>query len=215
MPPPAAWYRDPWGQAPLRWWDGNAWSAFTSPGPVAGDNPAEPRVALNTSGTSYKPGASSALGSDAGPTIRVESSVRSRLKWEIVIVLAIFPLPYVVNALAVSIQSAAHEGTPAFPIPIPSHLGLSFLIDLRAEPRAPGCRCPGHLPAVDLRGRGQCDRPRSDRSQARSRPGAPGVPPVFLDPRGRSLPRCLAGVASRRSRRPARACRIITRSLRS
>jgi membrane protease YdiL (CAAX protease family) len=68
---------------------------------------------------------------DAGPAIRLESSVRRRLKWEIVIVLAIFPLPYVVNALAVLIQSAAHEGTPGrFPLPIPSHLGLSFLIDL-------------------------------------------------------------------------------------
>lgn len=63
--------------------------------------------------------------------IRVESSIRSRLKWEIVIVLAIFPLPYVVNALAVLIQSGVHEGTPGrFPIPIPAHMGLSFLIDL-------------------------------------------------------------------------------------
>jgi len=28
----AAWYRDPWGVAPLRWWDGQNWTAFTSLG---------------------------------------------------------------------------------------------------------------------------------------------------------------------------------------
>jgi Domain of unknown function (DUF4328)/Protein of unknown function (DUF2510) len=35
-PPPAApqsvpgWYADPWGSAPLRWWDGSQWSGYTS-----------------------------------------------------------------------------------------------------------------------------------------------------------------------------------------
>jgi membrane protease YdiL (CAAX protease family) len=48
-----------------------------------------------------------------------------------VIVLAIFPLPYVVSALAVLIQAAVHKGaTGRFPLPISAHLGLSFLIDL-------------------------------------------------------------------------------------
>jgi hypothetical protein len=30
-----AWYPDPWGQAPLRWWDGQAWTDHVS-GPRAG-----------------------------------------------------------------------------------------------------------------------------------------------------------------------------------
>jgi uncharacterized protein DUF2510 len=28
--PPAAWYPDPWGQAHLRWWDGQTWTGHTS-----------------------------------------------------------------------------------------------------------------------------------------------------------------------------------------
>jgi membrane protease YdiL (CAAX protease family) len=57
--------------------------------------------------------------------------MRRRVTAEIVIVLAIFPLPYVVNALAVLIQAAVHEGAPGrYPLPIATHLGLSFLLDL-------------------------------------------------------------------------------------
>jgi len=65
--------------------------------------------------------------------------MRRRLTAEIVIVLALFPLPYVVNALAVLLQTAVHGGTPGrFPLPIHGHLGLSFLIDvcLALEPVA-------------------------------------------------------------------------------
>lgn len=109
MLPPAAWYRDPWGMAPLRWWDGRNWTSFTSLGPWR----AEPDVPV------------------ARPAAPVELSKRGRLTAEIVIVLAIFPLPYVVNALAVLIQAAVNEGTPGrFPLPIASHLGYSFLLDL-------------------------------------------------------------------------------------
>ncbi len=28
--PPAGWYADPWGQSPLRWWDGSAWTGYLS-----------------------------------------------------------------------------------------------------------------------------------------------------------------------------------------
>jgi Protein of unknown function (DUF2510) len=28
--PPAGWYADPWGQARLRWWDGQSWTGHTS-----------------------------------------------------------------------------------------------------------------------------------------------------------------------------------------
>jgi hypothetical protein len=54
-------------------------------------------------------------------------------------VLAIFPFPYVVNAVAVLIQAVIHAGSSGrFPVPFPSHLGLSFLIDilLALEPLA-------------------------------------------------------------------------------
>ena len=45
--------------------------------------------------------------------------------------LAIFPLPYVLNAVAVLVQAVVHEGTPGrFPLPIAGHPTLSFLIDL-------------------------------------------------------------------------------------
>ena len=33
----AGWYADPWGRAPLRWWDGTAWSWQTvDPGAADG-----------------------------------------------------------------------------------------------------------------------------------------------------------------------------------
>jgi len=79
----------------------------------------------------------------AAPAVQAATPValpaRSRLTAEIVIVLAIFPGPYVLNALAVLVQSAVHEGAPGrFPLPIANHLGLSFLIDfvLALEPLA-------------------------------------------------------------------------------
>jgi Protein of unknown function (DUF2510)/Domain of unknown function (DUF4328) len=31
--PPPGWYTDPWGQGPLRWWDGTTWSSHTSGSP--------------------------------------------------------------------------------------------------------------------------------------------------------------------------------------
>lgn len=139
MLPPAAWYRDPWGVAPLRWWDGRNWTSFTSFGPwTRGWRPGDPGLGGRWSGGPEMPkwDGSSAWRSDADvpvarPAIPVELSKRRRLTAETVIVLAIFPLPYVVNALAVLIQAAVHEGTPGrFPLPIASHLGYSFLLDL-------------------------------------------------------------------------------------
>lgn len=108
--PPAAWYQDPWGAAPLRWWDGRTWTPFTSIGPWRGGTPQRPV---------------------ARPAAPVEPSKRRRLTAEVMIVLAIFPLPYVINAVASLIQSALHAGTSGrYPLPITSHLGFSFLIDV-------------------------------------------------------------------------------------
>ena len=53
--------------------------------------------------------------------------------------LAIFPLPCVVRVVAVLIQAAVHSGAKGrCPMPISSHLGLSFLVDflLALEPLA-------------------------------------------------------------------------------
>jgi hypothetical protein len=61
------------------------------------------------------------------------------MRAEVLIVLAIFPFPYVVNAVAALIQAAVHEGsTGRFPLPIAGHHGLSFLLDvlLSLEPVA-------------------------------------------------------------------------------
>jgi hypothetical protein len=45
---PAGWHPDPWGQAPLRWWDGQAWTAHLSdpqpaPGQFGGPLPVDAR----------------------------------------------------------------------------------------------------------------------------------------------------------------------------
>lgn len=37
--PPPGWYPDPWQVAPTRWWDGIAWTGFTTPGPAAAQYP--------------------------------------------------------------------------------------------------------------------------------------------------------------------------------
>ncbi|MGA3352229.1 MAG: CPBP family glutamic-type intramembrane protease [Acidimicrobiales bacterium] len=107
--PPPAWYRDPWGMAPLRWWNGQSWTPFTAGTPQGS--------------ASHRP--------VARPATPVEPSKRPRLTAEVLIVLGIFPFPYVVNALAALVQEAVHAGsTGRFPLPITSHLGLSFLFDL-------------------------------------------------------------------------------------
>jgi membrane protease YdiL (CAAX protease family) len=143
--PPPAWYRDPWSVAALRWWDGQSWTAFTSPGHIREER--ERPIAK--------------------PVSAVEPSKRCRLTIELVIVLAIFPFPYVVNALAVLIQAVVHEGTTGrFPLPITSHLGLSFLIDvlLALEPLAAAALA---LYLLSISGEGGARAVNLDRSDPR------------------------------------------------
>jgi membrane protease YdiL (CAAX protease family) len=65
----------------------------------------------------------------AAPSL--ERSQRRRLLVEVVIVLAIFPLPYVLNAVAALIQAiVTGSESGRIPLPITGHLGLSFLVDL-------------------------------------------------------------------------------------
>ena len=89
-----------------------------------------------TAGSPIPPGLERPVARPAAP---VDRSRRRRLTVEVLIVLGIFPFPYVVNALAALIQAAVGEGsTGRFPIPISSHAGLSFLLDmlLALEPLA-------------------------------------------------------------------------------
>ena len=136
--------------APLRWWDGRNWTAFTSAtpdgpgvpgGPAAGTAAAARPAAAAPAGAAERPPGPAAAGAAAarpagvaaaGPAAEpVGRSIRRRLTVELVIVLAIFPLPYVLNAVAVLVQAAVHKGTPGrFPLPIAGHPTLSFLIDL-------------------------------------------------------------------------------------
>jgi len=143
--PPAAWYRDPWGAARLRWWDGRNWTGFTSDGPGAAGAtpvtqvaPVRPQTDSPSFGGRWTTGIDEAFACAAPPA---PQAMRPRLIAELLIVLAIFPLPYVLTALAVLAQSAVHRGTPGrFPLPVPGHVGLSFLIDLvlALEPLAAG-----------------------------------------------------------------------------
>ena len=105
--------------AELRWWDGRAWTGWTAPGPTV--PVVDPRRPV------------------AEPASPVPASRRRRLTVETVIVLAVFPLPYVVNALAVLVQAAYHQSAPGrIPLPVAGHLPASFLLDvvLTLEPLA-------------------------------------------------------------------------------
>jgi len=66
---PPGWYRDPWGLAEYRYFDGGGWTGWVAPGP------------------------------SAAPVPPARPSARGR-GIEVLIVLSIFPLPYVASALA-------------------------------------------------------------------------------------------------------------------
>ena len=149
--PPAAWYRDPWGAAPLRWWDGRSWTGFTSTGPGAAGMPAETGVLpahSRTNGPSLgdspldgrstkdrgRVGGTASGSRAAGDATSADCRAPDRAR-DLPAALCAEP------ALAVLVQSAVHRGTPGrFPLPIPGHVGLSFLFDvvLALEPLAAG-----------------------------------------------------------------------------
>jgi membrane protease YdiL (CAAX protease family) len=93
-------------------------------------------------------------------------------------VLAIFPFPYVLNALAVLAQAAVHQGAPGrYPFPIAGHLPLSFLIDLvlALEPLAAAALV---LYLLSISGEGGARAIGLDRSDARRDLAL--ILPVFL-----------------------------------
>jgi membrane protease YdiL (CAAX protease family) len=63
---PPGWYPDPWQLAPTRWWDGIAWTGFTTPlptAPVASFRPAAPmQTALPTARADVRGGGVAVLG---------------------------------------------------------------------------------------------------------------------------------------------------------
>jgi membrane protease YdiL (CAAX protease family) len=124
----AGWYPDPWRVAAWRWWDGRAWTPSTAapsgtqPGAVA------PAPLSRPVATTPMPGAAPPLEGD-GPAEVVESpALRRRFGWELLIVLAIFPAPYVINALISLVESVIdpHVVQARYPNVIPGHPGASL-----------------------------------------------------------------------------------------
>ena len=136
--PPADWYPDPWRQAPYRWWDGRGWTSYTSlpPAAAAGPSPAArvappapPLPAAHVAPAAYpvrlveRPVAAAAQ--------PIDPARRRRMIAEVVIVLGVFPFPYVVNAIAGLLESVVgHGDSGRIPLPIHAHPGLSLLVDV-------------------------------------------------------------------------------------
>lgn len=103
------WYADPWRMAPWRWWDGRQWTPATSP-------PAGAPVTRRT-----------------GRAATIENPRRRRrLAYELLIVLAVFPFPYAVSAVASLVTSLLdpHEVQARYPYVIPGQPGASLPFDV-------------------------------------------------------------------------------------
>lgn len=155
----AGWYPDPWRVAAWRWWDGRAWTPSTSalavdPSSVHGavahapssrPLPIAPMPGAPMPGTPLASGlsgpSSAAPAVGDGPAAVVESpEVRRRFGWELLIVLAIFPAPYVINALVSLVESVMDPSVvqPRYPNVIPGHPGASlpFIVVITLVPVA-------------------------------------------------------------------------------
>lgn len=117
--PGPGWYVDPWREAVFRYWDGSRWTGYLSP-------PSPPSEPL-----ALPPMADSGRERAVGPAAPVEPARRRRLAAELLIVLAVFPLPYALSALVVLVGSALGRGPGRrTPILIPGHPAASFPLEL-------------------------------------------------------------------------------------
>lgn len=121
-PPPAGWYDDPARQSSWRWWDGRQWTGWVHP-PAAG-----PAASVSPASYGAEPPQRPAAEPPAAP---VPANQRRRLAAELLLVLAVFPLPYVVSAV-VDLVSAMLGNGPGqrTPVLIRGHAGASFPLEL-------------------------------------------------------------------------------------
>ncbi|MGC9960730.1 MAG: CPBP family glutamic-type intramembrane protease [Acidimicrobiales bacterium] len=143
------WYRDPWGRSAWRWWDGWAWTGWISPPegvgpavvrqlvaepapyaeapPEAPDRERLPGGAPAGIGPFTPPAAEAPVPSPAQGARPVPPPDRRRLLAELLIVLAIFPLPYVLSGLQALVGYLLGEGAGnRIPILFPGHKGAGF-----------------------------------------------------------------------------------------
>ncbi len=116
------WYPDPWRLAPWRWWDGLRWT------PAVGGLPL-----TQLAPPPAPPAAQRTAESQRAATV-TDQALRRRLGWETLIVLAIFPLPYVINALISITQSiiAPKVAQNRFPDLIEGHQSASLIFYIAA-----------------------------------------------------------------------------------
>jgi hypothetical protein len=83
MPSAADWYADPWGQAPMRWWDGVQWTAWTQrPEGSVPDSTPEVRDAIDQEPRPQPAGGPAELLGEPDPRGRDESLSQDKLPWE-------------------------------------------------------------------------------------------------------------------------------------
>ncbi len=143
--PQPGWYPDPWQRAPWRWWDGRSWTGATSVVAQAQVRPvADPPLAAPAPPPLAAPGppplvlpppAVAPPSAPAGPR-RAETVTdprqRRRFGIELLIVLAVFPFPYVVSGVASLVTSILdpHTVQSRYPYVIPAHPGASLPFDV-------------------------------------------------------------------------------------
>jgi membrane protease YdiL (CAAX protease family) len=146
------WYADPWGRSAWRWWDGWQWSGWISPPEAVGPAVIRQLVVEPTPLSQAPPeapdrerlvgGAAAGVGpmTDIGgpppradhvppaePARPVPKPDRPHLVVELLIVLAIFPLPYVLSALQDLTGSLLGEGPgQRIPTVFPGHVAAGF-----------------------------------------------------------------------------------------
>ena len=133
------WYADPWSQAQWRWWDGRQWTGWTSPPSPGGGAAGEPAGTWSPQqgratgpGEARAPGALPAARPAASPRAEaVPAAQRRRLLVELALVLAVFPLPYVLSAVADLVGYLVGNGPGArTPVLVKGHPGASFPLEL-------------------------------------------------------------------------------------
>lgn len=140
--PSPGWYADPSGEPCWRWWDGTAWTGWVSPSAAPTGQVAYPPAQPG----SYRPGYGTQWANTGPyqalpapperpkadpPAAAVPRAQRRRLLAELLIVLAVFPLPYTISALVALVAAALGKGSGnRTPVLIGGHALASFPFEL-------------------------------------------------------------------------------------